>query len=46
MVLRAGEKEVLHFYLTMSRKMSKWLGSHSKRTELAAYEVYLSGLEL
>lgn len=45
-VLRMGEKEVLQFYLTMARKMGKWLGSHSKRGELAAYDVYLSGLEL
>lgn len=44
--LRMGEKEVLHFYLTMARKMSKSLGSHSKRSELAPYESYLASLEL
>jgi hypothetical protein len=30
----------------MSRKVGKSLGSHSRRGELAAYEAYLSTLEL
>lgn len=42
--LRAGEKEVFQFYLTMARKVSKSLGSHSRRSELAGYETYLSSL--
>jgi len=42
--LRVGEKEVLHYYLVMGRKIAKSLGSHNKRGDLAAYEAYLSGL--
>ena len=43
--LRMGEKEVYQYYLAMARNMVKYLGSNSKRSELAPYEIYLASLE-
>ena len=44
-ILRMGEKEVYQYYLNMARNMVKYLGSNSKRTEMAQYEIYLASLE-
>ena len=40
-VLRRGEKEVLSFYQTMSRKMVKVLSNEGRRGDLSAYSYYL-----
>lgn len=43
-ILRRGEKEVLNFYQSMSRRIVRYLESNGRRGDVSGYRPYIDSL--